>query len=226
MHPPRVASPLDIPLWPIALGTLLALAGVYLYAAAALWTHARLAALAPPRHLAHALVVGALVPACGCTAMAYARRAPERLRAPFLVAAYAANPLLLLAAWLVAGGWAALAVLALALLAGVGARLVPAGERPRTRLDDLLLRRGGNPLRDAWPYVGAFAVPAIAIGGLAGGLASAPSFVEGFAIGALAALFAPRRADVAEDHGAPFASRLRVVFLLFALAAGAASALL
>lgn len=208
-----------------ALGALLALVGVYAYAAAALWTHARLAALAPPRRLAHALLAGALVPACGCTAMAYARRAPERLRAPFLVAAYAANPLLLAAAALLAGWVAAASVLALALLAAAAAHRLPPGERPRARLDDLLLRRDGSPLRDAWPYVGAFALPAVAIGGLVGGIASAPGVVEGVAVAALAFLFAPARADVAQDHGARFASRLRVVFVLFAIASGAAVAL-
>lgn len=210
----------------VALGAILALAGVYGYAVAALWMHARLAALAPPRHLAHALLVGALVPACGCTAMTHARRAPERLRAPFLVAAYAANPLLVLAAGLLGGWLAALAVLALALLAAAAARLLPPGERPRTRLDDLLLRRGGSPLRDAWPYVGAFALPAVALGALVGGAASAPSAMEGIVVAGLALLFAPRHADLAQDHGARFAGLLRATFLAFAVAAGLAVALL
>ncbi|HET6403431.1 MAG TPA: hypothetical protein VFH78_02190 [Candidatus Thermoplasmatota archaeon] len=210
----------------IAAGAALALVGVYAYAAAALWAHARLATLAPPRSLAHALLVGALMPACGCTALAYARRAPERLRAPFLVAAYAANPLLVLAAALIGGWRAAAAVLALALLAALAARALPAGERPRTRLDDLLLRRDGSPLRDAAPYVAAYAAPALGLGALVGLAAAAPALVGALAVGALALLFAPPHADVAQDHGGRVARGVRGLVVLFALCAAAAVALL
>lgn len=210
----------------VLLGATLALLGVYAYAAAALFAHARLAALAPPRSLAHAIAIGALMPACGCTALAYARRAPAEHRAPFLVAAYAVNPLLLLAAAMLAGGWGAVAVLALGLTAALAARAIPAGERPRARLDDLLLRRGGHPLRDAAPYTMAFAAPALGIGGLLGLATAMPSLVAGLAVGALALLFGPRHRDVAQDHGARFATSVRIVVVAFACASAAAIALL
>lgn len=206
----------------IAMGALLALAGVYAYAAAALFAHARLSRLPAPASLAHAVALGALMPACGCTALAYARRAPAPLRAPFLVAAYAANPLLLVAAWLVAGWVAAALVLGLALAAALAARLVPEGERPRARLDDLLLRRGASPLRDAAPYTLAFAAPALGIGALVGLASGMPALVAGLAVGALALLFAPPHRDVAQDHGVRFATRVRLAMVAFALAAALA----
>ena len=212
--------------WTLALvGAGLALVGVYAYAAAALWAHARLARLDPPRSLAHALVVGALMPACGCTALAYARRAPERLRAPFLVASYALNPLLVLAAGLVAGWRGAIIVAGLALLASLAASLLPPGERPRTRLDDLLLRRDASALRDAAPYAAAYAAPAVGVGALVGASSAAPGLLAGAAIAALAFLLAPPHRDIAEDHGPRLARHLRALFALFALAAGALVAL-
>lgn len=207
----------------VLLGALLALAGVYAYAAAALYAHARLAGLPPPGSLARAVALGALVPACGCTALAYARRAPARLRAPFLVAAYAINPLLVLAAGLVAGWPGALAVAALGVLASfVAAASVPEGERPRARLDDLLLRRGGSPLRDAGPYAMAFAAPALGIGALIGLVSALPALVGGLAVGGLALLFAAPHRDVAQDHGEAFARGVRFVLAGFALVAGVA----
>lgn len=219
---------LDLALWwTVAACALLALVAIYAYAAAALFAHAHLARLAPPRTLPGALLAGALVPACGCTAFPHARRAPPHLRAPFLIAAYAANPLLILSAALLRGWLAAAAVLVLALAFAALARLLPEGERPRTRLDDLLLRRDSSPLRDAAPYTLAFAAPALGIGALVGlGAALAPDVLAGLAIGALALLFAPRRADVADDHGAPFARRMQVIFVAFALASALAVALL
>lgn len=198
-----------------ALGALIA---VYAYAAAALWTHARLSTLAPPRSLAHTLAIGALMPACGCTALAYARRAPERLRAPFLVAAYGVNPLLVIAGALLRGWPGAALVLALALAAALAARLLPPGERPRTRLDDLLLRRDARPLRDALPYTAAFALPALVLGALLGGLTLAPEILGALTIGALALLFAPRPRDVAEDHGSRFARGVFAIHAGFGLA--------
>ena len=214
----------SLPAWGVvplaAAGALLA---VYLYAAFALHVHARLPALAPPRGLAHALLVGARVPACGCTALAYARRAAPPLRAPFLVAAYAASPLLLAAAWLLAGPLAALAVLGLALLVALLARvLVPGGAKPRTRLDDLLLRRDARPLRDALPYVWSFGAPAAAVGALVGGATLAHPALAGLAAGALAALLGAPHAEVAQDHGDAFAWRLRALHAAFALSAGLA----
>lgn len=215
------------PWWIGAACALLALVAIYAYAAAALFAHAQLARIAPPRSLAGALLAGALIPACGCTAFPHARRAPPRLRAPFLIAAYAANPLLILSAALLRGWLAAATVLVLALAFAATARLLPEGERPRTRLDDLLLRRNGRPLRDAAPYTLAFAAPALGVGALVGlGAALAPDLLAGLTIGALALLFAPRRADVADDHGAPFARRVRALFVAFALASAVAVALL
>ena len=197
-----------------------ALLAVYLYAVAALLVHARLSTFAPPRHLAHALLVGALVPACGCTALAYARRAPPRLRAPFLVAAYAASPLLLAAAWLLAGPLAALALLALALAAAALARLLPEGDRPRARLDDLLLRRDARPLRDAAPYLMTFGAPALLVGAAVGGASLAHPALAGLAVAALAALLGAPAADLSQDHGPAFARRLRATHLAFSLVAG------
>lgn len=211
--------------WAVACG-LLALVAVYAYAAGALFAHARLARLAPPRSLAHALAIGALMPACGCTALAYARRAPERLRAPFIVAAYAANPLLVVAAGILAGGPGALAVLALALVAAALARALPPGGRPRARLDDLLLRRAGSPLRDAAPYAVTYAAPSLALGALVGIVTVAPAVIAGGVVAALAVVFAPPHRDVAEDHGARTARGVRIIVIAFALAAGAAVALL
>ena len=199
-----------------------ALLAVYLYAVAALLVHARLSTFAPPRSLAHALLVGALVPACGCTALAYARRAPPRLRAPFLLAAYAASPLLLAAAWLLAGPLAALAVLLLALALAALARLLPEGERPHARLDDLLLRRDARPLRDAAPYLWSFGAPALLVGAAVGGASLTHPAVAGLAFALLAALLGAPARDVAQDHGAPFARRLRALHLAFSLAAGVA----
>lgn len=207
-------------------GAALALVGVYAYAAAALAAHARLARLPPPSSVASALAIGALMPACGCTALAYARRAPPKLRAPFIVAAYAVNPLLVAAAALVAGWSGALAVVALGLLAALAAALFPEGERPRARLDDFLLRRGASPLRDAAPYTLAFAAPAIGIGAAFGLASLAPSLVAGLAIGALALLFAAPHRDVAEDHGARFANGVRALAIGFAITAATAVALL
>ncbi|HUR68458.1 MAG TPA: hypothetical protein VM370_04370 [Candidatus Thermoplasmatota archaeon] len=218
---------------------------MYAYAAAALFAHARLSKLAPPRSLAAAIGIGALMPACGCTALAYARRAPPKLRAPFLVAAYAVNPLLLVAAALLRGWQGALAVLALGLAAALVARLVPEGERPRARLDDLLLRRGASPLRDAAPYTMAFAAPALGIGaavgmggawiraadkawpaGHAGVAQVAPALVGALAVGALALLFAAPYRDVAQDHGGRVARGVWGLQAAFAVACVGALALL
>lgn len=215
------------PTWwlaPLA-GALLALGLVYAYAAAALWTHGRLATLPAPRTLPGALAAGALVPACGCTALPHARRAPPRLRAPFLLAAYAASPLLLAAAWLLAGAWAALAVLLLALLAAALAALLPAGGTPRARLEDFLLKRDAAPLRDAATYLPAFGAPAMLVGALVGGARLAHPALAGLALGGLAALLGAPMRDVAQDHGAPFARRLRALHLAFSLLAGLAVAL-
>lgn len=200
----------------IVAGALLALVGVYAYAAAALFAHARLARLPPPPSLAAAIAIGALMPACGCTALAYARRAPPTLRASFLVAAYAINPLLVVAAALVAGWQGALAIVALGVAAALVAAWLPTGERPRARLDDLLLRRGGSPWRDAAPYAMAFAAPALGAGALVGIAEHLGWLFGAIAVGALALAFAAPRRDVAQDHGAPFATRLRVVFVSFA----------
>lgn len=158
------------------------------------------------------------MPACGCTALAYARRTPPRLRAPFLVAAYAINPLLLVAAGLLGGWRAALVVLALGLIAALAARALPEGARPRARLDDLLLRRGASPLRDAAPYTAAYAAPALALGAIVGLAAIAPAYVGALAIGALALLFGAPHADVAQDHGTRLANGARAIHAAFALA--------
>lgn len=201
----------------IGLYAALALLAVYAYAVAALWTHARLATLAAPRSLTRALLAGALVPACGCTALPYARRAPPRLRAPFLVAAYGVNPLLVLAAALVAGWRGALVVLALGLAAAAAGRLLPAGERPRARLDDLLLRKDAAPLRDATPYMLAFAAPAVGIGAAFALAPLAPSVLAALAVGGLAVLFRPPHADVAQDHGPRLAGGIRALHVGFAV---------
>lgn len=210
----------------VGLGAAGALVAVYAYAVAALLVHHRLSRLAPPTTLGRALLVGALVPACGCTALPYARRAPPRLRAPFLLAAYAASPLLMAAAWLLAGAWAALTVVALALALAALARLLPEGERPRARLDDFLLRRDARPLRDAAPYLLPFGAPALAVGALVGGASLAHPALAGLAFAALAALLAAPDADVAQDHGRGFARRLRALHLAFALLGGLAVGLL
>ena len=208
------------------MGASLAVAAVYAYAVAALAVHHRLARIRAPRTLAHALALGVLVPACGCTALALARRAPPRLRAPFLVAAYAASPLLVAAAWLLAGPAAALAVLGLAVAAGALAHLLPAGDAPpRARLDDLLLPRDARPLRDAAPYALTFGGPALAVGALVGGASLASPWWAGLALTLLALLVAAPARDVALDHGRGFALRLRALHVAFSLAAGAAVAL-
>lgn len=208
---------------PVLLGAFVALVGVYLYAAAALAVHHRLARIAPPRTLAHALLLGAVVPACGCTALALARRAPERLRAPFLVAAYAASPLLVAAAWLLAGPLAALAVLALALVAGALSFLLPAGDAPpRARLADLLLPRDARPLRDAAPYLLSFGAPAMLVGALVGGASLARPAWAALAMLMLSFLVAAPVRDVAEDHGRAFAWRVRGAHATFSLAAAGA----
>lgn len=208
------------PLVPVALAALLALAAVYAYAAAALAFHARLARLAPPRTLLGAVAMGLLTPACGCTALAYARRAPAPLRASYLAAAYAGSPLLVVAAGLLAGPLAAAGVAVLAALVALAAVAIPAGEKPRTRLDDLLLRRDANPLRDAAPYTLRFGAPALAVGALVGGASLAPPWAAGLAAFALAALLGAPAADVALDHGAPFARRLTAHHLAFSALAG------
>lgn len=223
--PGRGRIPLT-PLAAVALAALLALAAVYAYAAAALAFHARLARLAPPRTLAGAVAMGLATPACGCTALAYARRAPERLRAPYLLAAYAGSPLLVAAAWLLAGPVAGLAVVALAALAALAARALPPGERPRARLDDLLLRRGASPLRDAAPYALRFGAPALLVGALVGGASLAPAWAAGLAVVALAALLGAPHADVALDHGARLAGRVRALHLAFSALAGLAVGIL
>lgn len=204
----------------------LAVVGVYAYAAAALHAHARLAGTSPPRTLPQAIATGALLPACGCTALPYARRAPHPLRAPFLIAAYAVNPLILLAALLLGGPLAALTTLGLGLAAAALAAHLPAGATPpRARLDDLLLRPRANPLRDALPYAVAYALPALGVGAIAGAATLLPTAFEGALVAPLALLLGPPHRDVAADHGPGFARRLRAVHAAFAASAGAAAAL-
>lgn len=200
---------------------LLALVAIYLYAAAALFAHAHLARVPPPRSLAHAVLLGVLVPACGCTATPYARRASPGLRAPFLVAAYAASPLLALAAGLLAGPRALLGVLALAVLAALlSARLPPGDAPPRVRLDDLLLKRASRPLRDAVPYARTYALAGLAAGALVGAASLLPGIGAGLAVTFLALLFEPPQADLALDHGEAFARRLRWTHRAFSVLAG------
>lgn len=213
----------------IALVAALALAAVYAYAALALVARARLATRPPPRTRLAAALVGALVPACGCTALPFARRCAPRERAAFVTAAYALNPLLVLAALVVAGIGAALAVAALALLAaGAHAALRPlaSSPAPRVRLDDLLLKHDAAPWRDALPYAREFAPPAVAAGLVVGLLTFAPPFAAGLGIAALVVALGPPRAELALDHGPAFARRALVAHVVFAVVTGATTGVL
>lgn len=202
----------------------LAVAGVYAYAALALVARRRLASRPPPRGVVEAALLGLVVPACGCTALPYARRCAPRERAAFVTAAYAGNPLLVLAALVLAGPLAAAAAVALALAAALAhAALRPiAPPPPRVRLDDLLLRREGVAWRDAAPYVREFGAPAMAAGLVLGLVTLAPPLAAGVALAALALVMAPPRAELGVDHGGTFARRASALHAAFAVGLGAA----
>lgn len=185
---------------------------VYAYAVSALFTRGKLATLTPPKTVAAAVARGAMMPACGCTALAHARRIPPSQRAPFIVAAYALNPLLILAALLLAGWKPAVVILALGLVLAMVTRVT--GEPTRTRLDDLLLRREAAPWKDATSYVKTYGLAGVALGAVATLL---PAWL---AVGALALLFMPPTRDVEADHGARFARAVRFALVAFAFLCG------
>lgn len=199
----------------------LAVLAVAAYAWLALVAQRRLAARPPLGTLAEAIAVGAIVPACACTALAYARRSPEALRAPFLLAAYAANPLLLLAAAILAGPIAAVLVLfAAGVAAAVSTLIPPPTASRRLRLDDLLLKRAASGF-DALPYARRYAAPSVALGALVAlTVMMGQSVLAGLLVAGLALLFAAPPAEVAEDHGSPFSRRLFILQAAFAVVSG------